>query len=193
MNSWLLDVTTVGPEYGEPPAGFDGLVPLGTREEARAWLEGESANWLAALRSAAKEGEHARVVEVTGALHWFSDLVVHWDDWVELFELSSGAARALGDRYAEIVHLNYLAWALGACQGRFQDSVDRAMRAARKAFEEALACYAAIGDERAESVRAEIAALDGGSQAERPGARASGPGSEVRQAGTANGGTDTSR
>ncbi|GLY77526.1 ATP-binding protein [Actinoallomurus iriomotensis] len=358
MNSWLLDVTTVAgrwfePEYGEPPAGFDGLVSLGTREEARAWLEGESANWLAALRSAAKEGEHARVVEVTGALHWFSDLVVHWDDWVELFELSSGAARALGDRHAEIVHLNYLAWALCACQGRFQDSVDRAMRAyelaveegdlreqgwalqyaglalrripgsleaaadhtreaiarfeaaeewdgrrqamsaygdvlrflgrprealaqhralleelrdpayrggpflrrttlalvlarlgadhaalgewraaadslresipllrtqggplwvgdrshdlgvalrelgeaeaARKAFEEALACYAAIGDERAESVRAEIAALDGGSQAERPGVRASGPGPKVRQAGTANEGTDASR
>ena len=134
MNDWLLDVTVVAgrwfePEYGEPPAEYDGLVPLDTREEAHEWLEGESANWLAALRSAAADGRHARVVEVAGAMHWFSDRLVHWGVWREVFELSSGAAHAMGDRHAEAVHLNYLAWALSFCEGRHQDGADCALRA----------------------------------------------------------------
>ncbi|MDN3358578.1 XRE family transcriptional regulator [Actinomadura sp. DC4] len=134
MNDWLLDVTVVAgrwfePAYGEPPADYDGLVPLDTRDEAHVWLEGESANWLAALRSAAAEGRHARVVEVAGAMHWFSDRLVHWGVWREVFELSSGAANAVGDRRAEAVHLNYLAWALSYCEGRHQEGVDCALRA----------------------------------------------------------------
>ena len=134
MDDWLLDVTVVAgrwfePEYGEPPVGYDGLIPLDTRDEAHAWLEGESANWLAALRSAAAGGRHARVVEVAGAMHWFSDRLAHWGVWREVFELSSGAAHALGDRHAEAVHLNYLAWALSYCEGRHQDGVDCALRA----------------------------------------------------------------
>ena len=140
LNSWLLDVTTAAgrwfePEYGEAPSGLDAFAPVRTREEARAWLEEESENWLGALRSAAEDGELARLVEAVGALHWFSDLVLHWEAWVEIFELSSDAARALGDGRAEAVHLNYLAWALCYCQGRPRDSVDRALQAYELASE----------------------------------------------------------
>jgi tetratricopeptide (TPR) repeat protein/transcriptional regulator with XRE-family HTH domain len=134
LNDWLLDVATVAgrwfePSYGKPSRDFAGLVPLGSPEEAHAWLEGEGANWLAALRSAAAQGRHARVVEVAEAMHWFSDRLAHWSEWREVFEMSSRAARAMGDRGTEAVHVNYLAWALSRCEGRHEDSVECALEA----------------------------------------------------------------
>ncbi|MFE2721664.1 ATP-binding protein [Kitasatospora sp. NPDC059327] len=89
-------------------------LPAG-REGARAWLEAERANWLAALRRAARAGHHRQVVDVAEAMHWFSDLNQHWELWAEVFRYSSDAARALGSRREEAVHLNYLAWAYNIC------------------------------------------------------------------------------
>ncbi|MGI5229447.1 ATP-binding protein [Actinoallomurus sp. CA-142502] len=133
MNEWLLDVATAagrwfGPDHGEPPRDFDG-VPLGNPEDAHAWLEVEGANWLAALRSAADHAGHTRVIEVAEAMHWFSDRLAHWTEWREVYEMSSRAARAMGDRGVEAVHVNYLAWALSRCEGRHEDSVECALRA----------------------------------------------------------------
>jgi tetratricopeptide (TPR) repeat protein len=124
------------PEYGEPPADSAALVSLGTPEEAQAWLETEGANWLAALRSVAADGLRSRVVEVAGAMHWFSDRWTHWGHWREVFELSRDAARAMGDRRAEATHLNYLAWTLDACEGRSQESVNCSLEAYALALEE---------------------------------------------------------
>ncbi|GGW35736.1 hypothetical protein GCM10010503_09350 [Streptomyces lucensis JCM 4490] len=85
------------------------------REEARAWLEAERAQWLAALRRAHDSGRHREVLDAAEAMHWFSDLNKHWEQWVEVFRRSSGSARALGGRREEAVHLNYLAWAHNSC------------------------------------------------------------------------------
>ncbi|MFJ3718024.1 helix-turn-helix domain-containing protein [Streptomyces sp. NPDC090057] len=85
------------------------------REEARAWLEAERAQWLAALRRAHDTGRHRQVLDTAEAMHWFSDLNQHWEQWVEVFQRSSDSARALGSRREEAVHLNYLAWAYNLC------------------------------------------------------------------------------
>ncbi|MEU3660435.1 helix-turn-helix domain-containing protein [Streptomyces sp. NPDC032940] len=94
------------PEPETAPAG---------RDEARAWLEAERAQWLAALRRAHDAGRHREVLDTAVAMHWFSDLNQHWEQWVEVFRRSSDAARALGSRREEAVHLNYLAWACNLC------------------------------------------------------------------------------
>ncbi|MPY29797.1 helix-turn-helix domain-containing protein [Streptomyces adustus] len=85
------------------------------RQDARAWLEAERAQWLAALRRAHDTGRHRQVVDTAEAMHWFSDLNQHWEQWVEVFRRSADSARALGSRREEAVHLNYLAWAHNLC------------------------------------------------------------------------------
>lgn len=85
------------------------------REEARAWLEAERAQWLAALRRAHDCGRHRQVLDAAQAMHWFSDLNQHWEQWVEVFQRSADSARRLGSRREEAVHLNYLAWAYNLC------------------------------------------------------------------------------
>jgi tetratricopeptide (TPR) repeat protein/transcriptional regulator with XRE-family HTH domain len=134
MNDWLLDTATVAgrwfePDYGAPPADWHGLEPLATPEEAQTWLETESENWLAAMRTAAAEGRYATVVAVGGAMHWFSDRWIHWGHWPEVYGMSRDAAHAMGDRAAEAVHLNYVAWACAVCEGRYDESVEHSLRA----------------------------------------------------------------
>ncbi|WP_225830429.1 helix-turn-helix domain-containing protein [Streptomyces sp. NK08204] len=85
------------------------------REEARAWLEAERAQWLASLRRAHGTGRHRQVLDTAEAMHWFSDLNQHWEQWVEVFQLSVDSARALDSRREEALHLNYLAWAYNLC------------------------------------------------------------------------------
>ncbi|MFE9356280.1 ATP-binding protein [Streptomyces olivaceoviridis] len=111
--------------------------PIG-REEARAWLEAERAEWLAALRRAHATGRHRQVLDAAQAMHWFSDLNQHWEQWVEVFRQSADSARALGSRQEEAVHLNYLAWAYNLC---VHDP-----RAALTAADSALAAARECGD-----------------------------------------------
>ncbi|MCM2390518.1 helix-turn-helix domain-containing protein [Streptomyces albipurpureus] len=82
---------------------------------ARTWLEAERAQWLAALRHAQTTGRHQQVIDAAEAMHWFSDLTQHWEVWAEVFQTAVDAARALGSRKDEAVHLNYLAWAYNLC------------------------------------------------------------------------------
>ncbi|MER6631628.1 helix-turn-helix domain-containing protein [Streptomyces sp. NPDC000987] len=97
--------------YGDPdPEG----APAG-QDEARAWLEAEQAQWLAALRRAHDTGRHRQVLDTAEAMHWFSDRNQHWEQWVEVFRRSADSARALGSRREEAVHLNCLAWAYNLC------------------------------------------------------------------------------
>ncbi|MEU6389605.1 helix-turn-helix domain-containing protein [Streptomyces sp. NPDC046939] len=131
---WLLETTVVAgrwfePGHGAPPADWQGSVDLSSAEKAMRWLKAEGANWLAALRAVAADGEHARVVEVAEALHWFSDQWIFWGHWPEVFGLAVRAARALGDPLLEATQLNYHAWALLLCEGRFRDSLARSTEA----------------------------------------------------------------
>ncbi|MFJ9774532.1 ATP-binding protein [Kitasatospora sp. NPDC101157] len=107
---------------GVLPAG-DGAVPL---TEAARWLEEEHPEWLAALYRAQREGRHREVIDTAEAMHWFSDRLVSWDLWGEVFQLSVDAARASGDRQAEAVHVNYLAWTYVTCLHRYQRGVELA-------------------------------------------------------------------
>ncbi|MFF9492594.1 ATP-binding protein [Streptomyces flaveolus] len=105
------------------------------RKEARAWLEAERAQWLAALRRAHDTGGHRQVLDTAEAMHWFSDLNQHWEQWVEVFQRSADSARALGSRREEAVHLNYLAWAYNLCvhdPHAALASADAALTAARE-------------------------------------------------------------
>ncbi|MDT7847629.1 ATP-binding protein [Streptomyces justiciae] len=88
--------------------------PVG-KSEARGWLEAERAQWLAALHRAHRSGRHQEVLDTAQAMHWFSDMTQHWEQWVEVFTCATESARALGDRRQEAVHLNYLAWAHNLC------------------------------------------------------------------------------
>ncbi|MEU5656474.1 tetratricopeptide repeat protein [Streptomyces sp. NPDC047737] len=141
LDDWLLRTTVVAgrwfePGHGAPPAGWHGTVDLSSADLALRWLKAEGASWLAAVRTAAVSGEHASVVEVAEALHWFSDQWISWVHWPEVFATAAASAQALGDPLLEATQLNYHAWALLVCEGRFQDAVaraDQALTAARRA------------------------------------------------------------
>ncbi|MET8628042.1 tetratricopeptide repeat protein [Kitasatospora sp. NPDC004669] len=98
-------------------------VPL---TEAARWLEEEHPEWLAALYEAQRTGRHREVIDTAEAMHWFSDRLLSWDLWGEVFQLSVDAARASGDRRAEAVHLNYLAWTYVTCLHRYQRGIELA-------------------------------------------------------------------
>ncbi|MFC7012084.1 ATP-binding protein [Streptomyces viridiviolaceus] len=134
LHRWLLETAVVAgrwyePDHGAPPPTWQGTVDLSTAEDARVWLQTEGANWLAALRAAAAAGDHATVVEVAEALHWFSDQWIFWGHWPEVFRTAAHSAQALGDPLLEATHLNYHAWALLTCEGRHHDSLDRSTQA----------------------------------------------------------------
>ncbi|MEV5759539.1 helix-turn-helix domain-containing protein [Streptomyces tendae] len=134
MYGWLLETATVAgrwyePDYGAPPADWRGTVDLSSADLARAWLQAEGTNWLAAYRAAAAAGDHATVVEVAEALHWFSDQWTFWGHWPEIFDTAARCAQALGDPLIEATQLNYHAWALTVIEGRHHDSLRRSAQA----------------------------------------------------------------
>ncbi|MGW1818773.1 ATP-binding protein [Streptomyces sp. NPDC002125] len=141
LDDWLLRTAVVAgrwfePDHGAPPAGWQSEVDLSSADRARGWLKAEGANWLAALRTAAAQGRHATVVEVAEALHWFSDQWISWGHWTEVFATAAAGAGAMKDPRLEATQINYHAWALIVCEGRFHDAVARAgqgLAAARRA------------------------------------------------------------
>lgn len=137
---WLLETAIVAgrwfePDYGAPPPDWRGLVALDSSERAQAWLQVNRDNWVGALAATAAAGDHARVVEVAEAMHWYSGRDVMEVRWTEIFEMSRAAASQLDDPRLEITHLNYLSWSVSTCDRRHQESVDLAMTAYRLAAE----------------------------------------------------------
>jgi transcriptional regulator with XRE-family HTH domain/tetratricopeptide (TPR) repeat protein len=114
LRGWLLASLERAGAWFEPGRTPDAPAPGGMnfpeRETARAWIQLEVAHWWPALRAAAANGEHALVVDVADALHWFSDLWLGWAHWNELFSLSAASAQALGDPLLQATHLGYVAW-----------------------------------------------------------------------------------
>jgi tetratricopeptide (TPR) repeat protein len=136
MTRWLLDVAVAAGRWfgsGAAPAaaGTPVLADLESAEDAAGWLRAESENWLGALRLANADGAHARVVEVAGALHRFSNHWVSWRHWGTVFTMACSAARERGDRAQEAAQVTHLAWAEAACYGRHQRSIDHALQAYR--------------------------------------------------------------
>ncbi|MFF2777195.1 helix-turn-helix domain-containing protein [Streptomyces sp. NPDC058052] len=176
LRAWLLETATVAgrwyqPEYGQPPSSWQGLVPLESTEQARAWLQSEAPSWLAALRDAARRGEHTRVVTTVHAMEWFCDLWVHWGHWPEVFGVAAESAAALDDPYMRAFHLNCHSWALSLCEQRHKEAVERAgegleqARRARDVHQQVSALvhaangYWQLGDVRAVAERS-LAAID---------------------------------
>ncbi|MGW3739955.1 NB-ARC domain-containing protein [Streptomyces sp. NPDC005146] len=132
LRAWLLDTAVVASRwfktgYGAPPSSWRGLVPLETAEQARVWLQSEAPAWLAALRSAARRGEHTRVVKTAYALEeLYYVLSPYWGHWTETYRLSSEAAAELDDPRLQAVHLNLYAWALGHTERRYREAIERA-------------------------------------------------------------------
>ncbi|MFD1277677.1 hypothetical protein ACFQ51_54345 [Streptomyces kaempferi] len=141
LHRWLLETAVVAsrwfePDHGAPPPTWQGTVDLSTADHARQWLQMESINWLAAFRTAAHEEDHAAVVELAEALHWFSDQWIFWGHWPEVSATAAACAQALGDPGLEATHLNLHAWALLICEGRHHASMERsaeALKAAQRA------------------------------------------------------------
>ncbi|WP_122979277.1 ATP-binding protein [Actinoplanes teichomyceticus] len=136
MSDWLLETAIVAgrwfePGYGRLPDGWGGPVALGTAEEADTWLQAERANWLGAMRSAARGGQYQLVVDVAEAMHWYSDKYVRADYWYEVYGMSRAAAARLPDRRQEATHLNYFSWAATHCARRPGEGAEIAMDAYR--------------------------------------------------------------
>ncbi|MFE4263753.1 ATP-binding protein [Streptomyces sp. NPDC056883] len=122
-------------EEGDPDPA---TAPVG-RDQARAWLEEERAQWLGALRHAQSTGRHRQVVDAAEAMHWFSDATMDWELWAEVFGRAADSARALGSTREVAVQLNYLAWARNMCVFDYVGalaSADTALEAAREADDE---------------------------------------------------------
>ena len=140
MRRWLLGVAVAAGRWfgsGVAAAAADpsALADLESAEGAAGWLRAEGENWLGALRLAAADGDHARVVEVAGALHRFANHWVSWRHWDAVFTMGRAAARELGDGAQEAAQLNHLAWSQAACHRRYQRSIEHAHQAHRIAAE----------------------------------------------------------
>ncbi|OLZ53016.1 hypothetical protein BS330_22585 [Amycolatopsis keratiniphila subsp. nogabecina] len=123
MRNWLLAVATKAALYFDHDrtvvtVAIDGPDPVYDRGSAGRWLAREEANWRCALRSAAAQGEHRKVLALATAMHWYSDLRGSGALWREVFDAGAKAARALGDVRAAAEQLNYLSWALYALCGQ---------------------------------------------------------------------------
>ncbi|MFF7988843.1 ATP-binding protein [Kitasatospora xanthocidica] len=127
---WILDRAAAyglrfDPEHAKDDTGPTGSAPAHLTEAAH-WLEYEHQEWLAALHHAQQAGRYQEVIDTAEAMHWFSDRLLSWGIWAEVFQLSVDAARALGDRRAEAVHVNYLAWTYVTCLHRYQRGIELA-------------------------------------------------------------------
>ncbi|MER6914651.1 helix-turn-helix domain-containing protein [Streptomyces sp. NPDC000594] len=137
---WMLARATAAAlhfdaERHHAPAGDPdpATAPTG-RDRARVWLETERAQWLAALHHAHTHGWHRQAVDTAEAMHWFSDVTHHWQEWVDVFRYAADAARALGSPHEEATQLNYLAWAHNVCaydHGAALEAADAALVVAR--------------------------------------------------------------
>ncbi|MYS19993.1 helix-turn-helix domain-containing protein [Streptomyces sp. SID4948] len=112
---WLLrTATTAGrwfePGFGRPDRPDPALADLPSAEAAERWLRLNVDNWLGALRTAARGGRHALVLDTAQSMHWFADRWVHSPHWHEVFGLGAEAAAALGDPVQQADQLNRLAW-----------------------------------------------------------------------------------
>ncbi|GAB7046474.1 hypothetical protein [Catenuloplanes indicus] len=113
LRTWLLSTTIAAGRWFEPdPAAAESAWPetVPSADAAEAWLPAEADAWLAALREAAQAGEHRMVVDVTEALHRYSDRWLHGHRWHDVFTLSVNSARRLGDAHLQATQLGYLAW-----------------------------------------------------------------------------------
>jgi transcriptional regulator with XRE-family HTH domain len=115
LRFWLLSSLERGGSWFEPERSPEISNAVGIAfpdsTTAETWIRLEEPHWWLAMQEASRNGEHATVVDVADALHWFSELWTGWGHWQQFFTLAVDSARALGDARLEAMHLGYLAWA----------------------------------------------------------------------------------
>lgn len=133
LRAWMLSTLERAGAWFEPARDAQGRSTTGLefadQEAAQAWIRIEEQHWWPAFRAAAAAGEHAVVVDVADALHWFSELWLSWGHWTEFFGIAVESARALSDARYEAMHLGYQVWSIVVER---RDYVD-ALRVARLA------------------------------------------------------------
>lgn len=100
------------------------------------WLAAELTNWRGAFRRAVEEGDHRAVVDLSRAMHWYSDSRGTPALWLEVYSAGAAAAQALEDPREIATHLNFLSWTLSTLVGKVDEALDagdRALAAAREA------------------------------------------------------------
>ncbi|KOV81009.1 XRE family transcriptional regulator [Nocardia sp. NRRL S-836] len=140
---WLVRTATAAAREFQPasvrsarPAGS----PFRDHRDAERWLQLETSNWLVAAERAAADGAHRQVLDLSEAMHWYSEFDCTADTWYTLFDLARRSATAIGSKRDEALQRNFLAWVLSALMGRTSE-------AARMA-EEAMAAAVEAGDLR---------------------------------------------
>ncbi|WP_330277044.1 helix-turn-helix domain-containing protein [Lentzea sp. NBC_00516] len=118
LRHWILDVATRAALFFDHDVPARRAGPVHDKESASRWLDLELENWRGALRSAATEGEHDRVLALAQAMHWYSDMHGVGELWREIFAAGAHAARQLGNAKDAAEQLNYLSWALYALCGQ---------------------------------------------------------------------------
>jgi len=112
----LLDRATTAGRALFPDSPEASRLPVKAASE---WLEREESNWRAAQRAAARLGWHREVVELTKAMHWYSDTKCGELPWDDIFGLGVAAARVLGAKADLALLLNFLGWAQQVCSRDF--------------------------------------------------------------------------
>ncbi len=125
MLDWLMSNALVAGQMVQPdPVPRDSSsARFQDMDGAVRWLDDETAGWSYALRREAANGQHARVVAVVRALHWYSDMRIERCPWEEIFTLGVNAAQAIGSRHDEVVLLNFLGWAQYYCENRYNEAL----------------------------------------------------------------------
>ena len=122
------------------PAGVHPL-EFAALDRALAWCEPERTGLTAATRLAAASGLHEIAWKLPAAAMSFYYRRSHWGDWVVTHQIGLNSARAIADRLGEAWMLNSLGMAYGV----------QRMEEAVACFEQALAIYRELGDERGEA------------------------------------------
>jgi DNA-binding SARP family transcriptional activator len=147
---WYLRTADTAASVVMPPAERVPLVPaatgagalvFGTAEQALGWYELERANLVAATREAAARGLHDIAWKLPVSAMNFFMLHGYRADWMITHRIALASARSLADRKGEGWVLN----SLGVLYG--EQHADDAVGY----FEQALAIYRAIGDQRGQA------------------------------------------
>jgi DNA-binding SARP family transcriptional activator len=108
-------------DLGPAAAGGEPLAFAGY-EQALGWLDAERPNLVAAVRQAARAGEHEIAWKLPVSLWDLFNLRGHWDEWIDTLEIGLASVRELGDQSGEARTLNNLAVAYTR-RGRVPDAL----------------------------------------------------------------------
>ena len=131
----LFPAHAPAPPPSPPPARP--AAPLADTASARAWLDAERANLVAAASNAADHGWPDHAIRLAATLYYHLDLGGHYPEALSVHASACRAARSVGDRAAEAEALRN-AGVIEVRQGRHQQATEH--------FDQALTLFRATAD-----------------------------------------------